>query len=234
MPNRTKQDLANNKAPSEGRRAKKQRETRIKLLEAAHKVMNDNGVDSARIADITDHADIGFGTFYNYFPDKDALARELLDCLIHDLGERIRTVAQPLRKTDMLLAMGISNRLVLNTAMSDPIWRWWGLKPDLLFDRMSKGVGPYALEDVRIAIENGGSQLQENEAEAAWSLAVWIMVGGIHDLISGTRPPESAAFIAHSCMRVLGATHEDATRVTSTDLPKIRSSTIDWSFQLTS
>jgi len=186
MPNRTKQDLANNKAPSEGRRAKKQRETRIKLLEAAHKVMNDNGVDSARIADITDHADIGFGTFYNYFPDKDALAR------------------------------------------------WWGLKPDLLFDRMSKGVGPYALEDVRIAIENGGSQLQENEAEAAWSLAVWIMVGGIHDLISGTRPPESAAFIAHSCMRVLGATHEDATRVTSTDLPKIRSSTIDWSFQLTS
>jgi len=232
MSNRPQASLAKVQATGESRRAKKQRETRIKLLEAAHSVMKDSGVDAARIADITDKADIGFGTFYNYFPDKDTLAREVLDCIIHDLGERITAVTKPLRETDMTLAMGISNRLVLRAAMADPIWRWWALRPDLLFDRMSQGVGPYALEDVGIAIKNGKSQLKEDQAEAAWALAVWVMVGGIHDLIVGSRPAESAALVAHSCMRVLGTTHEDANRVTKTELPDIRSSTIDWSFQL--
>jgi len=229
---RSPANSAKAKAPTESRRAKKQRETRIRLLEAAHSVMKDSGVDAARIADITSKADVGFGTFYNYFPDKDSLAREVLDCIIHDLGERITSVTMPLRETDMTLAMGISNRLVLRAAMADPVWRWWALRPDLLFDRMSRGVGPYALEDVGIAIKNGKSQLQEDQAETAWAMAVWVMVGGIHDLIVGSRPAESASLVAHSCMRVLGATHEDATRVTTTELPDIRCSTIDWSFQL--
>ena len=180
----------------EGRRAQNYRATRARLLCAAYEIMSDGGVDSARVRDITDKADIGFGTFYNYFEDKDAVARSVLDCIIHDLGERIRIATAHLRGIDTALLMGTANRLVLRSAMSDPIWRWWALRPDLLFDRMSKGFGPFAIEDVRQAVEAGTSSLSVDQIDAAWALATWLMVGGIHDVAVGDRPPESETFVA--------------------------------------
>lgn len=217
---------------TEGRRAKKQRLTRGRLLRAAYEIMSDGGVDAARIKDITERADIGFGTFYNYFEDKDAIARGVLDCMIHDIGERIRTATAHLRDVDTALVMGVANRLALRAAMSDPIWQWWAHRPDLLFDRMSKGFGPYALQDLHEAIAAGTSQLSSERASHTWALAAWIMVGGIHDVVVGERTPDSEAFVAQSILRVLGTTHEAAERATSTDLPVCASPDIDWDFTL--
>jgi len=215
----------------DGRRARNYRATRARLLSAAYDVMSDGGVDSARIKDITDRADIGFGTFYNYFIDKDAVARGVLDCMIHNLGERIEVATAHLRGIDTALQIGAANRLVLRSAMSDPIWRWWALRPDLLFDRMSKGLGPFAIEDVRQSIEAGVSTLALDQIESAWALATWLMVGGIHDVVVGDRPPESETFVAYSIMRMLGSTHEAAQRATSIELPACAPRDIDWTFK---
>lgn len=221
------------KAP-EGRRAKKHRATRSGLLRAAYEIMSRDGIDGARIKDITDLADVGFGTFYNYFEDKDAIARQVLDCLIHDLGERIREATAHLRTIDTALLMGVSNRLALRAAMADPIWQWWALRPDLLFDRISKGFGMFAMADVRLAIGTGHSYLSESQVESAWALAAWTMVGGIHDVLVGNRDPESEAFVAQSIMRLMGATNDDVQRTTATDLPPFPPPTIDWDFVLPS
>ena len=43
---------------------------RARLLEAPYDVMAEIGVDAAKIKDITDRADVGLGTFYNYFETK--------------------------------------------------------------------------------------------------------------------------------------------------------------------
>jgi AcrR family transcriptional regulator len=219
-------------AAPEGRRAKKQRATRARLLRAAYEIMSTGGIDGARIKDIADHADIGFGTFYNYFDDKDAVAGQVLDCLIHDIGERIRSATRHLRAIDMALVVGVSTRLALRAAMADPIWQWWALRPDLLFDRISKGFGPFAMSDVRLAIEAGDSCLSESQVEPAWALAAWAMVGGIHDVVVGDRDPESEAFVAESIMRLMGATNENALRATTTGLPICGPAEIDWDFVL--
>jgi len=220
------------KTPEEGRRAKKQRVTRAKLLQAAYEIMSDVGVDAARIKDVTERADIGFGTFYNYFEDKDAIARSVLDCMIHDIGERIRAATAHLRDIDTVLVMGASNRLALRAAMADPIWQWWARRTDLLFDRMSKGFGPYAQDDMRAAIAAGTSALTDEEVEAAWALSAWVMVGGIHDVVVGNRPMESEAFVAHSILRLMGTSHDEAARATSTELPTYAPQDIDWDFIL--
>jgi hypothetical protein len=116
--------------------------------------------------------------------------------------------------------------------MSDPIWRWWALRPDLLFDRMSKGFGPFAIEDVRQAVEAGTSSLSVDQIDAAWALATWLMVGGIHDVAVGDRPPESETFVAYSILRMLGTPHEAAQRATSTVLPTCTPQDINWTFKL--
>src|SRR5215813_1441453 len=52
--------------------------TRQELLTAAKAVMAKKGYHNAKIADIAAAADIGVGTFYLYYPTKDALFLELV------------------------------------------------------------------------------------------------------------------------------------------------------------
>lgn len=221
-----------NPVKGEGRRAKRQRVTRAALLKAAYETMSTGGIDAARIKDITEKADIGFGTFYNYFADKDAVARAVLDCMIHNIGERIRAVTLHLRDIDPALMIGVANRLALRAAMGDPIWQWWALRPDLLFDRMVKGLGPFAMDDVRDAIGAGVTALSLDEVQPAWALATWVMVGGIHDVAVGKQAPESEAFVARSIMQLLGFHLDAAERATITDLPAYGALDIDWDFVL--
>ena len=51
----------------EARGARRRRETRARLLDAALKLMADRGMDGVAINEITEAADVGFGSFYNHF-----------------------------------------------------------------------------------------------------------------------------------------------------------------------
>ncbi len=62
------------------------RGTRTKLLAAAEVVLGEKGVERASIAEITERAGVALGTFYLYFPHKQAVLIELVD----ELGTRLR------------------------------------------------------------------------------------------------------------------------------------------------
>src|SRR5262245_42665756 len=59
----------------EPRGARRKRETREKLLRAAFRLIAERGVDGVAINEITEAADVGFGSFYNHFESKDAIHR---------------------------------------------------------------------------------------------------------------------------------------------------------------
>lgn len=65
-------------APVGGRRERRRERTKRALLDAALRLFAEHGVHGARLEDITGHADLGKGAFYNYFPSKDALVAALL------------------------------------------------------------------------------------------------------------------------------------------------------------
>ena len=52
-------------------------------MNAARVVMADKGVEATTIQEITDAADVGFGTFYNHFESKEVLIDELVDNARH-------------------------------------------------------------------------------------------------------------------------------------------------------
>ncbi|MBN8933022.1 MAG: helix-turn-helix transcriptional regulator, partial [Rhizobium pusense] len=47
--------------------------TRRALLDAARRVIGRQGVENVTIQEITDEADVGFGSFYNHFATKEDL-----------------------------------------------------------------------------------------------------------------------------------------------------------------
>ena len=84
--------------------------------------MSAQGVDATTIQQITDAADIGFGTFYNYAPSKEALAQDVLDCMIHNVGERNDLITQQLGEIDPVRIVANSVRFVIREMTTNPVY----------------------------------------------------------------------------------------------------------------
>lgn len=65
-------------APAAGKRELTKAQNRAAILDAAREVFGELGYGAATVRDITRASGLAAGTFYNYFPDKEAVFRELL------------------------------------------------------------------------------------------------------------------------------------------------------------
>jgi len=59
------------------RRERKKEKTRQRLLSVSLELFHEQGYSATTIEDITERADVAKGTFFNYFPSKEALLSEL-------------------------------------------------------------------------------------------------------------------------------------------------------------
>lgn len=71
------------------RGAKRRAKTRADLLAAARHVFAKKGFHDASILDITEAADVGVGTFYLHFRDKDEIFNTLIDEVFRILEEQV-------------------------------------------------------------------------------------------------------------------------------------------------
>ena len=69
--------------------------TRERLLDAALAVFSEIGFDLATIEGITERADVGKGTFYRHFEDKQAILNTLIERSANHLIERIEKAKGP-------------------------------------------------------------------------------------------------------------------------------------------
>jgi len=70
---------------------KRAKKTRKKLKKAALNVFSEKSVDAATVEEITDKADLGKGTLYQHFADKEEIIITLVEEAIDHLIERIRS-----------------------------------------------------------------------------------------------------------------------------------------------
>jgi AcrR family transcriptional regulator len=208
----------------------RQRQTRIRLRSVAYDLMAANGVDATTIQQIADTADIGFGTFYNYFATKDALALDVLDCVIHNIGERNDLATQQLGETDPVAIVANSVRFVIREMTSNPMWRWWLARLDLLVDRIRVGFGPFGLRDIDNAVRSGDYHLVADDSALAWSHLCWLMAAAGKDILDGHAPADREAACTEAILRVMGVSHDRAASVTTARLLPSPILPIDFSF----
>jgi AcrR family transcriptional regulator len=74
---------------------RRKRATRQRLVQAAADLLIERGCDAVSVQAITDRADVGRGTFYLHFKDKDdilwAILREQIDTLHTQIGQEVQT-----------------------------------------------------------------------------------------------------------------------------------------------
>jgi len=73
------------------RMQKRAKRTRKKLKKAALDVFSEKSVDAATVEEITEKADLGKGTLYQHFADKEEIVVTLVEEAIEHLIERIRS-----------------------------------------------------------------------------------------------------------------------------------------------
>ncbi len=72
-----------------GRRERTKATNRAAILEAAREVFSELGYGAATVRDVIRRTDLASGTFYNYFPDKEAVLRALLDESWREMRARV-------------------------------------------------------------------------------------------------------------------------------------------------
>ncbi|MHC4604656.1 MAG: TetR/AcrR family transcriptional regulator [Planctomycetota bacterium] len=91
------------KKSGKSRSQKRAKRTRKKLKEAALDVFSEKSVDAATVEEITEKADLGKGTLYQHFDDKEEIVVTLVEEAIEHLIERIRSCeSAPETLEDML------------------------------------------------------------------------------------------------------------------------------------
>src|ERR1019366_9692309 len=139
--------------PRQGRQVRRRAETRAKLMAAASALFARQGVDNTRIQEITDEADVGFGSFYNHFDSKDAIVAAVAHEAAAAMGAAIDVAAE--RLDDPAEVVTRAHRSLVRRAAEDPEFGWLLVRLEITHDLASSTLGPYAMCDLQRGIDSG-------------------------------------------------------------------------------
>ena len=141
------EDLASNNLPhlqGMGRRQRRAAETRVRLFRCALQLFAERGFPNVTVEDITETADVGKGTFFNYFASKDHVLGVMAEIQLGKVREALRLAESGKQTTYAVL-----HRLFLRVG-EEP-----GRSPDLARALISSFL---ANESVRFLIDRNLSE----------------------------------------------------------------------------
>jgi AcrR family transcriptional regulator len=127
------------------RGARRRRETRARLLDAALVLVATKGLSSITINEITEAADVGFGSFYNHFESKEGIFTALIEWLFEEFADTLDRLAAGL--SDPAEVIAVSVRHTLLRAYREPVWGQLLIREGLSPRALSKGLGQRLLRD---------------------------------------------------------------------------------------
>lgn len=168
-----------------GRRDRRKAEARQRLLAAAHQLIAENGVSDLRIGDVTDLADLGFGTFYTYFQSKDALIEAVVADVLAGLAAGIG--ADALEFTDPAEAASASYRRFLRFSRDEPELARVLVELDRVNAIFEDAVTPWAMETLSRGRKSGRFAI--DDLNLALTSIVGAALAAIRAILAGRLPP---------------------------------------------
>jgi AcrR family transcriptional regulator len=122
-------------------------------------------VENTRINEITDEADLGFGSFYNH----ESKAAILEEVLMETGAARGGTVdAATAQLDDPAEVIAAAHRHLVRLARRDPEWGWLVVRGNLGHDVVLAALGPFAERDIRRGVQRGRLFVCDERGGALW------------------------------------------------------------------
>ena len=203
------------KAP--GRRERKAEETRRRLLEATREQMAEGGPESITIQSITAKADIGQGTFYNYFESRDAVIDAVILDMVETLGQRLDVLTHGM--SDAAEIYSFSTRHLMHTAVSDPVWGWLVVRLGIAQEGLIGALGPRASRDIQIGVDSGRFTVEDVSIASAMTFGSLLSV--MQAYLQSDRKSDPSELYAENLLRMVGISPTEAHEIANRPLPTL-------------
>ena len=193
--------------------------TRQALIDAAVRLIAEGRGDRASIQEITEAADIGFGSFYNHFDSKEQLFRTASEEVLERWGQMIDRACAGI--TDPAELFAVSLRISGRLGWTHPDLARFLLGAGLDVLDTQRGLAPRALRDIKIGQAAGRFTVPNAD------IALSAVAGGLLGLLRVRhRHPDhidetSVDHLAEATLRLLGVPDAEAKRIAALDLPDI-------------
>lgn len=193
---------------------KARQRTRSKLLRAARSVMGRKGIEATAINDITEEAELSFGSFYNYFSSKEEVARAVFidDALL--MIEALDAAASP--TAGIAERVGVNIRRTIHRGLTDPVWGWFLVHSVYSINDMIETMGNPLARDIQLGNDEGAFQVVDIVS------TVDCIIGGmlylLRKVLEGARPVSAVESMVQFMLSGLGVGHEEAERIVSINL----------------
>ena len=192
--------------------------TRKALIDAAVLLIAEGRGDRASIQEITEVADIGFGSFYNHFTSKEELFQTASEEVLERWAQMLDAACAGL--DDPAEVFAVSLRISGRLAWTHPEVAGFITGAGLELLDAPRGLAPRALRDIRAGQATG--RFTAPDAEIALSA----VAGGLLGLLRlhehhPERVAESAVDeLVEACLRLLGLSANEARRLARLPLPQ--------------
>jgi AcrR family transcriptional regulator len=201
--------------PGVSRQARRREETRGKLLDAARALTLERDIDAIIIGDIAERADVGFGSFYNYFASKEAILEATTEREAELLREAIDEVV--LAEPDAAVQLAYAVRFVTKYTLEDPMWRWFFAHSSYGFLALRRAMGA-SLERNLIGGKRSG-RFAFDDPLSAMEFIFGGMVAIFASAVTGRLDEERADHAVVLALRAVGVA--DASALARRKLPTI-------------
>jgi AcrR family transcriptional regulator len=201
------------------RQARRRQQTRARLIRAAAALFARQGADNTRINEITDEADVGFGSFYNHFDSKEAIVEAVLSETLAAQGAALASVTAEIE--DPAEVVAAAHRYFVNLARSDPEWGRLLIRLDTSQKTVLQALAPFAQRDLERGVRAGRFQVPNVRVALYGSGGALLMV--MRDVLDGQAPKQADCCHAEGVLRMLGLSAKEAAEVARRPMPRIPS-----------
>ena len=204
-------------APKASRLDRRKARTRQALIDAAVRLIAEGRGDRASIQEITDEADIGFGSFYNHFDSKERLFQTASEEVLERWGQMIDRATVGL--TDPAERFAVGSRISGRLGWTHPDIAGFLTGAGLDALDIPTGLAPRALRDIQAGQAAG--RFTVPDADIALSAAA----GGLLGLLRmcqrhpGRITETTVDQLTEALLRLLGVPAPEAARLAALPLP---------------
>ena len=183
------------------RNDKRRRRTRELILDAADQVFRRKGVDSATVNDITDEADVAYGSFYNHFDSMDEVVQARAELTMEGVREHTDEILKNVDRVELLPCIGA--RVVMRALIDDPAIRWLVERPYIFVDEAMKIGHPFMLKAEGEAVADG--RLKPVGGHECWLRTYpWLLIAELREALKVDDTTDHEERFALISLRFLG------------------------------
>jgi AcrR family transcriptional regulator len=193
--------------------------TRQKLIDAARTFLASDTHSTASIQDITDAADVGFGSFYNHFSSKAELFEAAVAEVLEQLGQLLDGLSSGV--DDPAVAFAQSVRLTVRLAVARPETAQVLVRHGMAYIDAEAGLAPRALRDIEAGIAAG--RFQVGNPRLALATTAGALLAVLHVSLADPDSVTDATCdeTAEQLLRMLGVPLGEARQLATGPLPDV-------------